>query len=365
MSQKEVDYFSDVGSQSYFYAADGTVLKNLPDLVDFLYTCEDAAYQAHVQSDRNDISCWVRDVFHDSVLANDLDRLNTRHDVREALKQKLENVWDFRDSAYELTAKAKKLEVAMKAKLGKLRGLVHDFPSDVKFSHAAYRTESLLVLLGKLIRAIKDMRITDENETAQQLFSYSKDLAEIGEEFAQLRIDEIGELGPVHTSDIFLLDLMQSVDALLGNKQGKMEQDILSLKKEVEEMQVANLSDHQEIKSTFLTFEKAMEYRFLSLIDEFNAVRGLASYADKIKRHTVLITAFDRDLFEIKKRSNLVSENVKSLYALIKEMSSQFSTSLLTHKKQLDELEERVSSSTKHIKADGATAQGGVGGGRE
>src|SRR3989338_183355 len=107
MSQKEVDYFSDVGSRSYFYAADGTVLKNLPDLVDFLYTCEDLIYQAHVQDGRNDFSNWIRGVYHDPILANALDRLSSRHEIREILKKKLENIWDFRDSASELIDKTK------------------------------------------------------------------------------------------------------------------------------------------------------------------------------------------------------------------------------------------------------------------
>ena len=60
----------------YFYAANGTVLKDLDDLRRFLATVDERTFRHHVHERDgkrwNDFSNWVRDVFANKTLAKSL-----------------------------------------------------------------------------------------------------------------------------------------------------------------------------------------------------------------------------------------------------------------------------------------------------
>ena len=57
----------------YFKLTDGTILKNLKDLLEALRSMEEGVFAHHVNEYRNDFANWVRDVFDEQALADILD----------------------------------------------------------------------------------------------------------------------------------------------------------------------------------------------------------------------------------------------------------------------------------------------------
>jgi predicted transcriptional regulator len=56
----------------YFLMIDGSTLKSLHELADALHHMSDDVFYYHVTSERNDFSSWVRDVFSEKNLAEEL-----------------------------------------------------------------------------------------------------------------------------------------------------------------------------------------------------------------------------------------------------------------------------------------------------
>jgi hypothetical protein len=63
---------SDTGGDKRFFCHDGCIAQNLQQLVDCLVNMTDDSYRHHVTPLKNDFSNWIRDVFGDDKLANDL-----------------------------------------------------------------------------------------------------------------------------------------------------------------------------------------------------------------------------------------------------------------------------------------------------
>ena len=79
-----------------FVLNDGRQLKSLVHLIDELENMPDEVFNHHVNEFKNDFSSWIRDVFKDDILADELqlvnDRLETqrtllKHTVRSFLKK--------------------------------------------------------------------------------------------------------------------------------------------------------------------------------------------------------------------------------------------------------------------------------------
>lgn len=63
-------YLRDIRDESkHFYAKDGSSLRNVFDLYDFIRACDDSTFRHHVDGSRNDLAAWVRDVVLDEELA--------------------------------------------------------------------------------------------------------------------------------------------------------------------------------------------------------------------------------------------------------------------------------------------------------
>ena len=60
----------DTKPEFYFKVIDGSEIKNLLELADSLEKMSDDAFYFHVNSQRNDFSNWIRDVFHEDGLAD-------------------------------------------------------------------------------------------------------------------------------------------------------------------------------------------------------------------------------------------------------------------------------------------------------
>ena len=64
--------------EHHFVVADGRRLKNIIELADALETMTEEIFSHHVNSAKNDFSSWVKDVFYDHSLAEDLSRAKNR-----------------------------------------------------------------------------------------------------------------------------------------------------------------------------------------------------------------------------------------------------------------------------------------------
>ncbi|MBR9677012.1 hypothetical protein GOV04_02630 [Candidatus Woesearchaeota archaeon] len=71
--------------QSYFYVTDGKVLKNLKDLALELEHIADNIFYNHVNAVKNDFANWVRDIFNEDSLAQDLCEASDKHECQKVV----------------------------------------------------------------------------------------------------------------------------------------------------------------------------------------------------------------------------------------------------------------------------------------
>jgi two-component SAPR family response regulator len=71
-----------------FWVCDGRVLKNLNDLENALRTMNDGTYKYHVNGKKNDFYNWIKNVFNNSKLADEI--RNSRNQLSAANKLKRE-----------------------------------------------------------------------------------------------------------------------------------------------------------------------------------------------------------------------------------------------------------------------------------
>ncbi|MGV8168576.1 MAG: hypothetical protein ACP5N3_00805 [Candidatus Nanoarchaeia archaeon] len=73
---------ADAPQEHYFILCNGQPVKNVRALADALETLEDDVFNHHVTFDRNDFATWIKDIFKDAELADELagvkDKGNTR-----------------------------------------------------------------------------------------------------------------------------------------------------------------------------------------------------------------------------------------------------------------------------------------------
>ena len=75
--------------EHHFVVADGRKLKNIIELADALETMSEEAFRHHVNEAKNDFSAWVRDVFYDHSLAEDMARAKNRLETQIVVLRRL------------------------------------------------------------------------------------------------------------------------------------------------------------------------------------------------------------------------------------------------------------------------------------
>ena len=75
--------------EHHFVVADGRKLKNIIELADALETMSEEIFRHHVNEARNDFSTWVKDVFYDHSLAEDISRAKNRLETQIAILRRL------------------------------------------------------------------------------------------------------------------------------------------------------------------------------------------------------------------------------------------------------------------------------------
>ena len=75
--------------EHHFVVADGKKLKNIIELADALETMSEEIFRHHANEFRNDFSTWVKDVFYDHSLAEDISRARNRLETQIAILRRL------------------------------------------------------------------------------------------------------------------------------------------------------------------------------------------------------------------------------------------------------------------------------------
>jgi hypothetical protein len=80
---------SDTSGDKRFFCHDGCVSENLQQLADCLSNMSDDSYHHHVTPLKNDFGNWVRDVFGDDKLANDLTGSGNGAEASKVIKDRI------------------------------------------------------------------------------------------------------------------------------------------------------------------------------------------------------------------------------------------------------------------------------------
>ena len=75
--------------EQHFVVADGSKLKNIIELADALETMSEEIFRHHANEFKNDFSNWVKDVFYDHSLAEDIGRAKNRFETQIVILRRL------------------------------------------------------------------------------------------------------------------------------------------------------------------------------------------------------------------------------------------------------------------------------------
>lgn len=80
---------SDASGDKRFFGHDGCISSNIRQLADCLAHMSEESYKHHVTPLKNDFSNWIRHVFGDEKLANDLTGIATSAEAAKVLKDRI------------------------------------------------------------------------------------------------------------------------------------------------------------------------------------------------------------------------------------------------------------------------------------
>ena len=75
--------------EQHFVVADGRKLRNIIELADALETMSEEIFRHHANEFKNDFSNWIKDVFYDHSLAEDISRAKNRLETQIAILRRL------------------------------------------------------------------------------------------------------------------------------------------------------------------------------------------------------------------------------------------------------------------------------------
>jgi hypothetical protein len=79
----------EVRQDQYFYACDGSILKNFTDLRNFSHRMSESTFRHHVTSDRNDFASWTEHVLCKPDIAKDLFECSSKDEMSSYLEKTL------------------------------------------------------------------------------------------------------------------------------------------------------------------------------------------------------------------------------------------------------------------------------------
>ena len=87
---EESSILKDILPEHHFWARNGTVIKNLPELKAAIGQMDDATFTHHVNSEKNDFSEWVKSVIKDEELAKDISKTTSKEDITQLIERRIE-----------------------------------------------------------------------------------------------------------------------------------------------------------------------------------------------------------------------------------------------------------------------------------
>ena len=75
--------------EHHFVVADGRKVKNIMELADALETMSEEIFRHHANEFKNDFSAWVKDVFYEHSLAEDISRAKNKLETQIAILRRL------------------------------------------------------------------------------------------------------------------------------------------------------------------------------------------------------------------------------------------------------------------------------------
>lgn len=76
----------EISPDKYFYLVDGKILTNLNDLINALKKMTKETYNYHVSKDKNDFANWIKDVFGNQKLAEEIRKVKTAKGAAAKIK---------------------------------------------------------------------------------------------------------------------------------------------------------------------------------------------------------------------------------------------------------------------------------------
>ncbi|OIO63655.1 hypothetical protein COT48_06245 [Candidatus Woesearchaeota archaeon CG08_land_8_20_14_0_20_47_9] len=107
---------SDVPPGQHFNIHMGSSIRNIRELAEAIDIMDERSFKHHMRDDKNDFATWVKDVIGDFELAAEMQRINTREGLVNAIKRRIldlaeaESSGPAKEIAVQETAAASKAE---------------------------------------------------------------------------------------------------------------------------------------------------------------------------------------------------------------------------------------------------------------
>jgi len=89
---EQTGILDNIEPTKYFFLKNGRVLKNIYELTNSLTSMDDETFKHHVNNEKNDFAEWIRHVFNDEDLANQISRLKTKEAISKKINKKLSKI---------------------------------------------------------------------------------------------------------------------------------------------------------------------------------------------------------------------------------------------------------------------------------
>ncbi|MBU1204563.1 MAG: hypothetical protein KKE93_01520 [Nanoarchaeota archaeon] len=80
---------SDVNPEHNFWVSDGSILKNINDLLFALKKMKKNVFQFHINKEKNDFANWINDIIKDTKLAKELYKIKDRKKIISKITQRV------------------------------------------------------------------------------------------------------------------------------------------------------------------------------------------------------------------------------------------------------------------------------------
>ena len=90
MSNSE-SILKDISPENYFYLSNGSVIRSIPELRNSLQNMDDSVFNSHVNDQKNDFYEWIKHVFGDEDLANQILAARAKGKMQKKIAERLEN----------------------------------------------------------------------------------------------------------------------------------------------------------------------------------------------------------------------------------------------------------------------------------